>query len=92
MDHAPRPRILVVSGSARQDSHVHEIVRIAAETAERAGAEVELLRLHELALPVMRHGDADQDALPPVQAVRARWDPARSIRSAQSVRVLGDPP
>lgn len=26
------------------------------------------------------------------QAVRDRWDPARSIRSAQSVRMLGDPP
>jgi len=75
VDSAPRPRILVVSGSARQDSHVHEIVRIAAETAAAAGAEVEVLRLHELALPVMRHGDADQDALAPVQAVRrgAAW-------------------
>lgn len=71
MDPAQRPRILVVSGSARQDSHVHELVRIAADTAARAGAEVEVLRLHELALPVMRHGDTDQDALAPVQAVRA---------------------
>lgn len=70
MDPAQRPRILVVSGSARQDSHVHELVRIAADTAARAGAEVEVLRLHELALPVMRHGDTDQDALAPVQAVR----------------------
>ncbi len=54
---------------------MHELVRIAAETAARAGAEVEVLRLHELALPVMRHGDADQDALPPVQTVRnfAAW-------------------
>lgn len=75
MDSAQRPRILVVSGSARQDSHVHELVRIAADTAERAGAEVEVLRLHELALPVMRHGDTDQDGLPAVQAVRrgATW-------------------
>lgn len=70
-----RPRILVVSGSARQDSHVHELVRIAADTAERAGAEVEVLRLHELNLPVMRHGDTDQDILAPVQTVRrgAGW-------------------
>jgi NAD(P)H-dependent FMN reductase len=75
LDHAPRPRILVVSGSARQDSHVHELVRIAADTAERAGAEVEVLRLHELNLPVMRHGDTDQDILAPVQTVRrgAGW-------------------
>lgn len=75
MDPAPRPRILVVSGSARQDSHVHELVRIAAETASAAAAEVDVLRLHELALPVMRHGDTDQDSLGPVQTVRraATW-------------------
>ena len=75
MDPAPRPRILVVSGSARPDSHVHELVRIAADTAAAAAAEVEVLRLHEHALPVMRHGDADQDTLEPVVAVRrtASW-------------------
>ncbi len=70
MTPAPRPRILVVSGSARLDSHVHEIVRNAFAAAESAAADVQLLRLHELDLPVMRSGDADQDALPAV--VRAR--------------------
>lgn len=75
MSTIPRPRILVVSGSARHDSHVHELVRIAAEAAESAAAEVQVLRLHDLALPVMAHGDADQDALRSVQAVRtaATW-------------------
>ena len=70
-----RPRILVVSGSARLDSHVHAMVRIAADTAEAAGAEVQVLRLHELALPVMRNGDAEQNALAAVQTARehARW-------------------
>jgi NAD(P)H-dependent FMN reductase len=72
---APRPRILVVSGSARLDSHVHEIVRIAVAAAESAAAEVHLLRLHELDLPVMRSGDADQDSLPAVLRARetATW-------------------
>ena len=38
------------------------------------------------------HYAAMDPRVPEFQAVRARWDPARSIRSAQSVRVLGDPP
>jgi FMN reductase len=71
---ASRPRILVVSGSARQDSNVHELVKIAAETAEGAGAEVQVVRLHELALPVMRHGDLDQDGLTAVKTIRAGAD------------------
>ena len=50
---------------------MHELVKLAAETAESAGAEVQVLRLHELALPVMRHGDLDQDSLAAVQTVRA---------------------
>jgi FMN reductase len=69
---ASRPRILVVSGSARLDSHVHELVRIACETAESADAEVQTLRLHELALPVMRNGDSDQDTLAAVVTARSR--------------------
>ena len=65
------PRILVVSGSSRLESHVHEVVRIAAETAAEAGASVEILRLHDLELPLMRNGDDAQQALPAVQAARA---------------------
>ena len=38
------------------------------------------------------HYAAMDPRLPAFQAVRGRWDPERSIRSAQSVRVLGDPP
>lgn len=74
MSTASRPRVLVVSGSARLDSHVHELVRIASEAAASADAEVGVLRLHELALPVMRNGDTDQDALVAVQTARARAD------------------
>ncbi len=65
------PRILVVSGSSRLESHVHEVVRIAAETAAEAGATVEVLRLHDLELPLMRNGDDAQQTLPAVQAARA---------------------
>jgi FMN reductase len=66
------PRVLVVSGSARLESHVHELVRIATETASAAGAEVDVLRLHELVLPVMRNGDPSQDDLPAVRTARER--------------------
>ena len=74
MSTASRPRILVVSGSARQDSNVHELVKIAAETAGSLHADVQVLRLHELALPVMRHGDLDQDSLAAVKTIRASAD------------------
>lgn len=65
------PRVLVVSGSSRLESHVHEVVKIAADTAALAGAEVEVLRLHDLDLPVMRNGDETQNSLPVVRSVRA---------------------
>ena len=74
MSTASRPRILVVSGSARQDRNVHELVKIAAETAGSLHADVQVLRLHELALPVMRHGDLDQDSLAAVKTIRASAD------------------
>jgi FAD/FMN-containing dehydrogenase len=38
------------------------------------------------------HYAAMDPRLPAFNAVRDRWDPQRTIRSAQSVRVLGDPP
>lgn len=70
-----RAKISIVSGSSRLESNVHAIVGIAAEAAEAAGAAVQLVRLHELALPVMIHGDRAQDDLPAVRAIRgsAAW-------------------
>ncbi len=65
-----RPQILVVSGSARHDSHVHTLVELAATTAASTGAQVSTLRLHELGLPVMCHGDRSQDTLAAVQQAR----------------------
>jgi FMN reductase len=68
-------KITIVSGSSRLESRVHAMVGLAAETVEAAGASVHVVRLHELALPVMVNGDASQDELPGVQTIRrsAEW-------------------
>ncbi|MCA9660071.1 MAG: NAD(P)H-dependent oxidoreductase [Myxococcales bacterium] len=68
-------RIVVVSGSAREESKVHDVVRIAATTARAAGAEVREVLLHALALPMMDHGDPSQGELACVKVVResAAW-------------------
>lgn len=75
LDAPQRARVTVVSGSSRLESRVHTLVGLAAETLEAAGAAVEVVRLHELSLPVMVHGEAGQDALLGVQAIRrsAAW-------------------
>lgn len=69
------PRVLLVSGSRHLESHLHDLVRIAAEAARDAGAELQTLALDELELPVMHYNDRSQRDLPAVQRVRetARW-------------------
>ena len=47
------PRILAFSGSARRDSYNQQLVRVAAQGAEQAGAEVTLLSLGDFPLPIM---------------------------------------
>ncbi len=54
-----RPRILAFSGSLRQESLNHRLVRVAAAGAEAAGADVTVLELRELPLPVY-DGDLEQ--------------------------------
>jgi FMN reductase len=68
-------RIVVVSGSARDESNVHDVVRIATTSARAAGAEVREVLLHALALPIMDPGDSEQAKLASVQEVRrsAAW-------------------
>ncbi|MCY0985693.1 NAD(P)H-dependent oxidoreductase [Nannocystis sp. ILAH1] len=68
-------KITIVSGSSRIESRVGAVVGIAAETVAAAGATVEVVPLHELALPVMVYGDRSQDDLPGVQMIRrhAAW-------------------
>ncbi|AXA36468.1 MAG: NADPH-dependent oxidoreductase [Candidatus Hydrogenedentota bacterium] len=45
-------RILGISGSLREGSHAHVLVRLALDAARKAGAEVELLDLREWFLPL----------------------------------------
>ena len=68
-------KIAVVSGSSRLESNVHDIVRIAADTARGAGAEVREVLLHRLQLPIMESGSAVQAELPAVREIResAAW-------------------
>lgn len=56
---AKKPRILAFSGSLRADSWNQKLVRVAAEGARAAGAEVTVLDLRELALPIY-DGDFEQ--------------------------------
>ena len=51
-----KPRILAFSGSLREGSYNQQIVNIAADGARKAGADVTVLHLRELPLPVY---DAD---------------------------------
>ncbi|MBI1313483.1 FMN reductase [bacterium] len=55
------PRILALAGSTRKDSFNARLVRIAAEGAGRAGADVTVLDLREFALPLF-----DQDLEPEI--------------------------
>jgi len=52
------PRILAFAGSARQDSYNKKLVRIAAEGAQAAGAEVTLIDLRDFPMPIY---DGDQE-------------------------------
>ena len=59
------PRILAFAGSAREASLNRKLVRIAAEGARGAGADVTLLELREYPLPLY-DGDLEaKDGLPP---------------------------
>src|SRR5690606_33281345 len=59
------PRVLALAGSLRKDSYSKKLLRVGAEALLRAGAEVELLELNAVAMPLY---DWDFDAaqgLPP---------------------------
>ena len=53
-------KVLVVIGSAREESNLRRLAEIASQAARDAGAEVETIDLHELSLPVMVWGDPGQ--------------------------------
>lgn len=47
-----QPRILALAGSARKDSFNHKLVKVAAEGARSAGADVTVLNLKDYPLPL----------------------------------------
>jgi NAD(P)H-dependent FMN reductase len=59
------PRILAFAGSLRRDSLNKKLVRIAAQGARAAGAEVTFLDLQELPLPVFDEDLEQAEGLPP---------------------------
>jgi FMN reductase len=69
------PKVLVVTGSSRVDSHLSQVTALAAAAARAAGGEVRELSLERTRLPVMVWGDPDQAELPAVIEVRAlaKW-------------------
>ena len=56
-----KPRILAFSGSLREDSFNQKVVNIAADGARKAGADVTVIQLRELPLPVY-DGDMEADS------------------------------
>jgi chromate reductase len=59
------PRVLALAGSLRKDSYNKKLIRVGAEALRRAGAEVDLLELNDVAMPLY---DGDLEAasgLPP---------------------------
>ncbi|RIK64761.1 MAG: NADPH-dependent FMN reductase [Planctomycetota bacterium] len=58
------PKILAFAGSARKDSYNKKLVRIAAEHARRAGAEVTLIDLRDLPLPIFDEDLEREEGLP----------------------------
>ena len=65
------PKILAFAGSLRRDSYNKKLVRVAAEGAQEAGAEVTLIDLKEFPLPVY-DGDVEEAEGLPRNAVRLK--------------------
>ena len=55
----PAPKILAFAGSARRDSLNKKLVRVAANAARAAGAEVTLIDLDDYPMPIY-HGDLEE--------------------------------
>jgi NAD(P)H-dependent FMN reductase len=68
------PKILVVTGSSRVDSHLMQVTALASAAARAAGAEVRELSLVRTQLPVMIWGDPEQRRLPEVMLIRELAD------------------
>jgi chromate reductase len=64
-----QPKILAFSGSARKNSYNQQLVRIAAQGAEQAGAEVSLINLGDFPMPIFNQDYEAEHGLP--EAARA---------------------
>ncbi len=60
----PKPRILAFAGSARKESFNARLVRIAAEGARTAGADVTLLDLNDYPLPLFDQDLEQEQGMP----------------------------
>jgi len=69
---ATKPRLLAFAGSLRAASYNRLLIRILAEAARKAGAEVSLIDLHDYPLPVY-DGDIEAAGMPdPVRALQSQ--------------------
>jgi FMN reductase len=69
--HTEATRVAIVRGSARADSNLAAVFELAIACLGSAGSDVRVTDLSTLALPMFAHGDAAQDAVPAVVAIRA---------------------
>lgn len=69
----PTPKILAFAASLRRESWNRKLIRVAAEGARQAGAEVTLLDLNDYPLP-MYHGDEEAGAGGPPEHARKLYD------------------
>lgn len=79
------PRILAFSGSARRDSFNQRVVEYAARIAEKAGAEVTVLNLRDLPLPIMDQ-DLERDEGQPENAARLK-----ALMAEHDAFIIGSP-
>ncbi len=62
-------KLVGIAGSLREDSYSHQVLAIAARTAQALGAEVTILDLREMSLPFC-DGGSDYDGYPDVAKLR----------------------
>ena len=59
-----KPKILAFAGSARRDSLNKKLIRVAAKSAERAGADVTLIDLRDFPMPLYDGDLEDAEGIP----------------------------
>lgn len=64
-DPVRKPRVLAMAGSLRKDSYNKKLLRVGAEALREAGAEVDLLELNDVAMPLYDGDLEEAGGLPP---------------------------